>query len=156
MTDYWDQVDPYWNECPTEDPAAYVAFYNGMPTVSRDLLTTHWVVSEVCNGGFHQLFTNPTGVLVPEAITGFCSMGLIELADIASEACSFFGQIYPRERAGRIEALERFAAHSGSPDNWNPFVQLDERFYSTLNLEEEQDRYTEKANIYAELNARNE
>ena len=74
MTSYWSRVEPFWNDCPTDDLAAYIAFYRSMPAVARDLLTTHWVVSEVCNGGFHQLFTNPTGVLVPEAVTGFRSM----------------------------------------------------------------------------------
>src|SRR5215207_7115219 len=145
MTSYWSRVEPFWNDCPTDDPAAYLAFYKSMPPVARDLLTTHWVVSEVCNGGFHQLFTNLTGVLVPEAVTGFRSMALVELGDITSEAASFFGHSYPREQMPRIEALERYAARSGSPDNGNPFDHFDDRFYSALDLESEQDAYTSRA-----------
>jgi hypothetical protein len=149
MPDYWSQVEPYWNDCRTDDPGGYLAFYKSMPPIARDLLTTHWVVSEVCNGGFHQLFTNPTGVLIPEAVTGFRSMGLVALADIASEAASFFGHSYPREQTPRIEALERYAARSGNPDDWNPFDQLDDQFYLALGLEGEQDAYTSAANAYA-------
>jgi hypothetical protein len=43
MTSYWSRVEPFWNDCPTDDPAAYLAFYKSMPAVARDLLTTHWV-----------------------------------------------------------------------------------------------------------------
>jgi hypothetical protein len=150
MTSYWSRVEPFWNDCPTEDPAAYVAFYKRMPAVARDLLTTHWVVSEVCSGGFHQLFTNPTGVLVPEAVSGFRSMGLVQLAEIVSEACSFFGQAYPRDQTSRIEALDRYAASSGSPDDWNPFDRFDDQFYSALDLRGEEDAYTRNADLYAD------
>ena len=151
MTDYWSLVEPYWKDCPVGDPAAYLKFCRRMPSVARDLLTTHWVVSEVSNGGFHQLFTNPTGVLLPEAIIGFRAMGLDELANIASEASSFFDQAYPRDQEPRIEALELYASHRQDQDDWNPFEQLDDRFYAALNLESEEDSYTSKANVYAEL-----
>ena len=149
MSDYWFKVEPYWDDCPTDDPAAYMLFYGSMPRVSRDLLTTHWVYSEICNGGFHQLFTNPTGVLVPEAISGFDSMGLGELGAIVWEASSFFGDNYPREQAIRIQALDQYAARSRNPDDWNPFEQLDDRFYSALEPVVGIDAYVSRANAYA-------
>lgn len=149
MSDYWSKVEPYWDDCPTDDPAAYMLFCGSMPQVARDLLTTHWVCSEVCNGGFHQLFTNPTGVLVPEAISGFNSMGLDELRGILREASSFFGNHYPREQAIRIQALDRYAALSRNPDDWNPFEQLDDRFYSALESEDGSGAYVDRANAYA-------
>ena len=150
MSNYWIKVEPYWDDCPTDDPAAYLAFYKSMPAVSADLLTTHWVISEVCNGGFHQLFTNPTGVVVPEAISGFNSMGLVELCEIVSQASSFFGDNYPREQIVRIQALDRYAARSGNPDDWNPFETLDDQLYTALENEDEGDAYTCRANAYAE------
>ena len=149
MSDYWLEVELYWDDCPTEDPAAYLAFYQGMPPIARDLLTTHWVVSEVCNGGFHQLFSNPTGVVVPEAIEAFRSMGLSDLGDITREAVAFFGKNYPREQMIRILALDRYAEESNNPDEWNPFEALDDRFYSELERAGEGDAYTERANAYA-------
>ena len=149
MTGYWSRVEPFWDNCPTDDPEDFLAFYEGMPPAARDLLTTHWVVSEVSNGGFHQLFTNPTGVLVPEAVAGFRSMALVQLADITAEAASFFGEIYPRDQMARIEALERYAACSASPDDWNPFERLDDEFYSAFDLGGGQDAYTSSADIHA-------
>ena len=148
MTGYWAKVEPFWNDLPTGDSSAYLAFYESMLPVARDLLTTHWVNSEVSNGGFHQLFTNPTGVLVPEAISGFRAMGLAELADIVAEAAAFFGADYPREQMSRIEALDRYAATSGDPDDCNPFDRFDERFYDALDLKSGEDAYTRKANAY--------
>jgi hypothetical protein len=149
MTGYWSVVEPYWDACTTDDANAFLSYYASMPEVARNLLTTHWVVSEVCNGGFHQLVTNATGVLLPEAIVGFRAIQLDEIAEIASEACSFFGQTYPREQVSRIEALERFAALS-EPDSWNPFEEADDRFYAALALKEDRDAYTSSADSYAE------
>ena len=149
MTGYWDRVEPYWNGLPTDDPAAYLAFYKGMPPVAGHLIATHWVVSEVSNGGLHQLLTNSTGVVVPEAVAGFRAMGLGELADIVAEAAAFFGPTFPREQMVRIAALDRYAERSGDPDDWNPFDALDDRFYDALDLEAEVDAYTAKADAYA-------
>ena len=104
--------------------------------------------SEVSNGGFHQLFTNSTGVLLPEAIIGFRAMQLDALAGIASEAASFFGHDYPREQMPRIAALERHSVRS-EPDSWNPFEECDEKFYAALGLERDEDAYTSKADLYA-------
>src|SRR5918993_2935654 len=139
---YWSVVEPYWDDCPTDDPDAYLAYYKDMPQVARDLLTSHWVVSEVCNGGFLQLFSNPTGVLVPEAIRGFQTLGLVALAEASVEAASFFGDAYPREQMLRIEALEMFAAQSADADAWNPFERQDDRFYAALDLDEKSDAFT--------------
>ena len=149
MTKYWAVIEPFWNDLPTDSPAAYLDFYDSLPPVARNLLTTRWVFSEVSNGGFHQLFTNPTGLLVPEAIGGFRSMGLADLADITASACSFFAQPYPREQVSRIEALESYAARAISEDDWNPFQDLDERFYVALELESSRDTYTTGADAYA-------
>ena len=148
MSSYWSEVEPYWANCPTKDPAAYLAFYQTIPAISRDLLTTHWVFSEVCNGGFHQLFANPSGVVVPEAISAFRSMGLAGLGDIVAQASSFFGDPYPREQMTRAQILDRHAALSPSADDWNPFERLDDKFYSALDLESDEDAYTRQANMY--------
>ena len=150
MASYWSVIEPYWDDCATDDPAAFLAFYKDVPQVPRDLLTSHWVVSEVCNGGFHQLFSNPTGVLVPEAIEGFRSMGLAALAQISGKAASFFGDNYPRGQMQRIEALDRFAKGSADTDDWNPFEELDDRFYAALDLEGSDDAFTSAADAYAE------
>ena len=148
MSSYWTRVEPFWNDLPTHDTSAYLAFYEGMPPVAAHLLTTHWVYSEVGNGGFHQLFTNATGIVVPEAVTGFRALGLAGLADITLEAAAFFGASFPREQMSRIAALDRFAPRSGDGDDWNPFDQLDDRFYSALEAPGG-DAYVAAADAYA-------
>ena len=49
----------------------------------------------------------------------------------------------------RIVALDRYAAESNNPDEWNPFEALDDRFYPELERAGEGDVYTERANAYA-------
>ena len=145
---YWEKVEPYWQDLPTDDRAAYLRYLDRMPVSARVLLTTHWVYSEVCNGGLHQLFTNSTGVVVPEAIAGFRSMALPELAAIVTEAARFFGEPFPRDQAGRIEALERY--DDTDSGDWNPFVELDDRFYAALGPDDDEDAYVSAANRYAD------
>lgn len=146
---YWEKVEPYWQDLPTDDPAAYLQYLDRMPVSARALLTTHWVYSEVCNGGLHQLFTNSTGVVIPEAIAGFRSMALPELAAIVTEAARFFGEPFPRDQARRIEALERYERGQTDPDDWNPFAELDERFYAALGPDDGEDAYVASADRYA-------
>ena len=147
---YWVKVELYWQDLPTDDPSAYLRYLDRVPVSARALLTTYWVYSEVCNGGLHQLFTNSTGVVVPEAIVGFRSMALPEVAAIIAEAARFFGEPFPRDQARRIEALERYERGQTDSDNWNPFVELDERFYEALGSDDEEDAYVSAADRYAD------
>ncbi|WP_164468170.1 DMP19 family protein [Caulobacter vibrioides] len=48
----------------------FLAGFSAVPTPSKHLLATHWLQSEVHNGGFSQFFSNSTGVLAPEAVAG--------------------------------------------------------------------------------------
>src|SRR5581483_3806249 len=92
------------------------------------LFAAHWCQSEVCNGGFHQFFYNPTGVLAPEAMDGFDAIGLPACAQVVREAMELFDVPFPRDRDDRIDQLERL----DSGDNGRPFEELDERFYTAL------------------------
>jgi hypothetical protein len=89
--------------------------------------------SEVCNGGFHQFFYNPSGAIAPEAVEGFLAIGMPNTAAIVEEANAFFGKRFPRSRAERDRKLP------GVPDRpreeWDPFFALDERFYAVIRSE---------------------
>jgi hypothetical protein len=102
--------------------------------------------SEVCNGGLHQFFSNPTGVLAPEAVAAFRAMGLPEVAQVVEDAMSYFGSPYPRDAE---ERQARLAAVPGkSRAEWDPFYNLDTRFYAALRGPGEGDRFVEAANAF--------
>ena len=68
---------------------------------------TRFVDSEICNGGFHQLFYNSTGILYAEAVAGFERLGAAEYAQLLQTAGALLGRSVPRDRDARIARLER-------------------------------------------------
>lgn len=144
---YWSLVEPVWRS---------ISIYKGPDTFLQQFLTVrpevghlfaaHWCQSEVRNGGLHQFFSNPTGVLAPEALGGFRTIGLTEWGDILAEAMRFFGSPYPREQLERQKRLDE--RRGQGREEWNPFYKLDERFYEWLH--EEPDRWERAADAYAE------
>ena len=74
---YWRAVDPIWHSISIYDgPRVFLRQFGKVPVHLGLLLAAHWCRSEVFNGGFHQFFSNPTGVLAPEAVSGFKAIGL--------------------------------------------------------------------------------
>ncbi|MBI5761566.1 MAG: DUF4375 domain-containing protein [Planctomycetales bacterium] len=151
---YWSLVDPIWlplNESwgdadDADDVAAFTQQFKMVRAEGGHLYAAHWCQSEVCNGGLHQFFTNSTGLLAPEALDAFEVIGLIEWAEILTEAMLFFGSPYPRERTKRQEFL---AGQCGwNREEWNPFDALDHRFFEWLHAEP--DRWERKADSYAD------
>ena len=114
------------------------------------LYAVHWCDAELCNGGFHQFYTNPTGVLAPEAADGFEAIGLTECAALVRKTMSFFGTPYPRdqvERIGRLEAVE-----GETREEWDPFFASDDAYYAlvdaaSLVLRNAADAYAERMGL---------
>jgi hypothetical protein len=131
---YWELVEPHWERVDIHGGAdEFLASFRETPPLARDLLAAHWCVSEVCNGGFNQVFFNGTGVLAPEAAAAFASIGLPRLATLVSTAMLFFGPDYPRDRDARQSALEGLERQS--PDDADPFENLDDQFYDLIGSE---------------------
>jgi hypothetical protein len=125
---YWQLVEPIWDRISIYDgPDAFLEQFGEVPREIGHLFAVHWCDSEVCNGGFHQFFTNSTGVLAPEAAAGFRAVGLEECATIVEEAMAFFGAPYPRERAVREVRLATIPGDTR--EEWDPFCELDDRYY---------------------------
>jgi hypothetical protein len=122
---YWDVVEPLFS---------VVEFGNGpeefgkstatIPRTSLLLFAAHMCVAEVHNGGVLQLFWNTTGVMVPEGIEGFATMGMPLLAEILREALRPLGVPYPRDREDRWEALLA-CSKRGKPELMRMFKKLD-------------------------------
>lgn len=148
---YWSLVEPYWESVDIYQGAtAFLRTFAIVPRPSGLLLAAHWCQSEVRNGGFHQFFTNSTGVLAPEALDAFLEMKRPDLAELVLSSMRFFGEAYPRERHVRAEAL---ASRSGSArKDWDPFYKTDDLFYERLKdlaFEESADLYARAASAGA-------
>lgn len=121
---YWSVIDPIWEKVSIYgSPDLFLHQFSKLTEVQRNLFASHWCQSEVRNGGFHQFFSNATGVLAPEAVAGFRAIGLSDCADVLQEAMKYFGRPYPREQEDRVAKLD--AAR-------DPFEALDDRFYAAI------------------------
>jgi hypothetical protein len=144
--DYWTLVKPVWDSISIYDGAnRFVADYEAAPEVSRVLFAAHWCQSEICNGGFHQFYSNSTGVLAPEALDAFKKLGMPKVAELIAQSMSRFDSPFPRDRTLRQSMLDAHAeAHTESPD---PFDALDDPFFNAL--ESEAGGFEAAANAFA-------
>jgi hypothetical protein len=113
---------------------AFLRSFAAVPEPAGHLLAVTWCESEVCNGGFHQFFMNATGVLAPEAALGFRAINMPSLAETVEKAMAVLGTPYPREREQPQSILARIAeaADDDAGREWNPFHDLDDRFFATI------------------------
>lgn len=144
---YWSLVEPYWEAVSIYDGwEVYLASLALIPAASQHLFATHWVGSEVDNGGFWQLFVNSSGVVLPEAVTGFEAIGMPMAAGVAAAAMARLGEPYPRDRTRRNEILEELgddlAYGSSVINDWN------QEFW--VHLGEENGGFKAAADRYAE------
>ena len=91
--DYFDLIEPIWEQVSIYDgEAVFLRQFGAIAERQKHVLAAHWCQSEVCNGGFLQFFHNSTGVLCPEAVTGFsesaCRVRLLS----SSERCAGSGR----------------------------------------------------------------
>jgi hypothetical protein len=150
---YWALVEPYWDAVSIYDgPGAFLDQFSRLPQPSKHLFAAHWLVSEVANGGFSQLFSNSTGVLAPEGVEGLKAIGMLQAAAIAQEAMTWFEGDYPRDRHVREDALTAFEeAHGEDHDADCPICSIDDRFYAVMS--EENGGFEEAANKFAKRHA---
>jgi hypothetical protein len=141
---YWSLVEPIWDQISIYDgPDVFQEQFRAAPPVAATLFAAHWCQSEVCNGGFDQFFYNPTGVLAPEALAAYRTMGLTEWSDSLAEAMAYFDTPYPRDRDLRLAVLtvdDRRVRRAR-------FEELDDRFFAWLNAEP--DRWERAADEFA-------
>jgi hypothetical protein len=106
MESYWQIVEPLFSTINFGDgPETFARSTTAIPRTSVILFAAHMCLAEVHNGGLLQLFWNNTGVMVPEGIEGFVTMGMPQMAEILCNAARPLGSPYPRSREERWEAL---------------------------------------------------
>src|SRR5262245_22080262 len=102
----WSVMEPHADAVEIhEGPQVFLRGFEKVPGPVGHLIAVWWCDSEVCNGGFHQFFSNSTGILAPEAAAGFRAIGLNDCAEIVEQAIEMFGEPYPRTRADREAVL---------------------------------------------------
>jgi uncharacterized protein DUF4375 len=146
---YWSLVEPFWEKVDIyRGPERFLRSFSRAPTEAGLLLAAHWCRSEVSNGGLHQFFTNPTGVLAPEALEGLTVLRLGRAARVLRDAMAFFGRRYPRVQAVRARKLARLQGDDEAESD--PFARLDDKFFSaTEGFDDAADRYAAKCKAQA-------
>lgn len=143
---YWVLVEPIWDEISIyAGPKVFLDQFNAAPIASRTLFAAHWLQSEVRNGGFHQFFSNLTGVLAPEAVAAYEAIHMPKVAGLVRTAIGWFGETYPRDRGVREGRLDAYA--NKNPDGWNPFDSLDDEFFELI--DKEHGGFVHAANLFA-------
>ena len=149
---YREQIEPVWESVSIYDGGdTFLAHFSNLNELQRHLFAAHWCHSEVCNGGFHQFFSNPTGVLAPEAAVAFEAIGLPDATAIIRQAIEFFGSPYPRDQMERRNILDSISGDSRA--DWDPFYTLDDPFYAVVDFpncvfERAADAYALKSAFY--------
>ena len=134
MRSYWEVVEPLFSIIDFGGSAeSFEKSISSTPRSSVILFAAHMCLAEVHNGGFFQLFWNSAGLLVPEGIEGFATIGMPELSAILGNAAHPFGTPYPRDRDGRWDAMlaacgrdetelmQIFGKHKGESDKTKGF-----------------------------------
>ena len=132
-----------------DGPIIFLNGFEKLPEPARHLFAVWWCDSEVCNGGFHQFFSNSTGVLAPEAAEGFRAIALNECAELVEAAIKMFDEPYPRDQEARLAVLERLKRPGDKRKEWDPFYELDDRYYAA----KKQSKLFERLDDYARKNA---
>ena len=131
---YWALVESVWDNISIYDgPETFLRDFAAAPRPNRNLFAAHWCISEVCNGGFDQFFSNSTGVLAPEAAAALNAIGMPRLGSLVEQALARFGGDYPRDRDKRQALLEHLRATSDLTNG--PFERLDDQFYQLIGTE---------------------
>jgi Domain of unknown function (DUF4375) len=122
----WDVIEPMWEELDTPyEPDERLE--SAATAGQRAPYALHWTSAEVCNGGFHQFFTNPTGMLTREAIAGAYLIGASEYGKAIERAASVFEGDVPLIQDERRSRL----AHLTTEESQR-LTAADERWYDLL------------------------
>jgi len=131
---YFEALEPYWDRISIYDgPETFLTQFSEAPPFIQTIFAAHVCQAEVCNGGFHQFFKNSSGVLAPEAVEAFRSLGMPLVAQVVANAIARLGDEFPRDRAKRWLKLSEFA--SGSADGQEPFDTEESEFYRLIETE---------------------
>lgn len=115
-----------------DGPTSFLDGFAQVSPAQGHLFASFWADAEICNGGLHQFFLNPTGVLAPEAVRGLRFLEIPAAADIVESAIARFDSPYPREEERRAAALRRMNRNDTTWEPGDIFHELDEAYYAAM------------------------
>ena len=119
--DPWAVIEPVWWSANIYDgPNEYERSLLPFSRSQRLIFAVNWYSAEVNNGGHHQFYSNPTGIVWKDALEAFRSMAISELVGILEQSAERLGGLPSLYRQERSQQLDSF-----DPD----FDDLDELFY---------------------------
>ena len=119
---YWQLIEPIWDQINIYDgPDIFLGTFATAKPPAGAIYAAHFAQSEICNGGFHQLFSNS------EAVEGFRLIGMDKTADLLKAAMEALGNPFPRDRAARQKTLKKVPKEK--------LNQLDRVFFKEIDQE---------------------
>jgi hypothetical protein len=117
-------IEPLWGHANFyEDEATFELSMEGATRGQRALYACTWYLSEVNNGGHDQFFSNCTGMVWDDALTGFRLLNAVSYEAILRGATALFPYHQPsKDRIERIGELEAIGLHA--------FGRLDDQLYA--------------------------
>lgn len=139
--DPWTAIEPVWWTANIYDGVdEYSRSLSGFSRPQRFVFAIMWYRSEVCNGGHEQFFSNSTGIVWQDALSGFRALKAHDFAKVLESAVCHFPDMPSFDRETRQCQLNEL------PDD---FSTQDNRFYK-LERGSEIDRLLEE---YIRVNA---
>ena len=106
--DSWDVVQPmYWTINIYDSYEEYLRSAEGFTVEQRYLFAIVWYFIEVCNGGHEQFFSNSTGIVWDDVLSGFRLFGMSEFADNLQRVVDYLGGVVSFDRDERNECISR-------------------------------------------------
>lgn len=138
-----DEADPgaivqpmWWSVSIYDGQSVYERDLQKFSTPQRYLLAILWYDAEVNNGGHHQFYLNPTGIVWRDALHGFRAIGSDENAKILQASADVLGGSPSLDREVRSRQLKPFGVEA--------FDAIDRRCYDQ--------NYSEKLAQYIKAN----
>jgi hypothetical protein len=114
-------LDPiWWSGAIYQGPVVYEQRLRAFSQSLRYVYAVQWYLSEVCNGGHRQFYSNPTGVVWRDALAGLEALGIPEAANILRLSA---------DRMGGSPSLDRAERHDQLKERQTSFEDCDEALY---------------------------
>lgn len=123
---YWNTIEQAYDDVSIYDGrSVFLEDLKRYPTYVGDLLSAHWLLSEMSNGGLFQLYLNPTRCVTESAIAAFERMGLAEVGLAVSRSLTKSAEVVDLSSDVSFEEEERSIYEVGGDDLGRIYDRMD-------------------------------